>query len=263
MSKTDQVSLVQLEGDGSSEVPSPVVLHRISDLWTDTGYTSTTTKTLFAFGFHDEVATGTTLNAGATSISVSDVGGHYIWFSPASITIGGDVKIRGRKLNDDGTTEASPTEDTFTIGGGDTGHIYMSTARVADNASINRVSGFSGTLDYGLVSPYNAKGLMNVLEMAEIQFEPSNDSNYRLDWLIRKWTPGASGGLSDVMAQRTFRNSDTVKRAKENRPGHDHYLTIDDAIDLNNSDGEEGYIVTINRKSMHNINLRMRGYRQI
>ena len=39
--------------------------------------------------------------------------------------------------------------------------------------------------------------------------------------------------------------------------------TIDDAIDLNNSDGEEGYIVTINRKSMHNINLRMRGYRQI
>ena len=261
MSKTDQVSLVQLEGAG--DVPSPVVSHRVSDLWTDTGYTSATTKTLYAFGFHEEISSGTGLNALSPSISVVDVGGHYAWFRPTSVLSGGDVKIRGRKLNDDGTTEASPTEDVFTIGTGDVGHVYMSTARVADNASINRVSGFSGTIAYGLVSPYNAKGLMAVLEMAEIQFEPSDDSNYRLDWLIRKWVPGAGGGLSDVMSQRTFRDSDAVQRAKVDRPGHDHFLTIDDFIDLSNSDGAEGYIVTVNRKNMHNINLRMRGYRQI
>lgn len=204
-----------------------------------------------AFGSYIEDDTNAVLNT--NNQPNIDAKGSFVWFTYRSTKALGDgvVKIRGRRLEDDGDREGSPFEQSFDMSEATDGDVFVSDARLADNCGllVNAQGGFDGTVDYGTVSPEKFGGALTTLWGASVQFEPIEQliENWLVAWEIQAFRKGAGGGLSPLVAKRTFRHSDSpFKRAVHGRPGYDQHLDLDEMF---SGDPNEGVIVSVGVKA--------------
>ncbi len=204
-----------------------------------------------AIGSHKQHGTGVVINS--SNPRPFTARGNYAWFRFRSVKTVGDglVTIRGRRQLDDGSRDADPTNYDFDMGAASVDEVFVSSSRIADNVIIATSSsgGFDGTIDYGIVSPWNAAGAMSSLRGAESDFEPMGQvtENWLASWQIQTWRSGTSGGLTDIVPATVYRHNDSpFKQAEATEPGHVHNLEIAENFER----GPSGVICTVAVKSI-------------
>ncbi len=202
-------------------------------------------------GSYVEIATSAALKS--VSMPTLKAKSNFVWFKLQQVKTLGDglVTIRGRIRDDTGTREATPTDYQFDLTGAEVGDVFVSPARMSDNAGImvSGSGGFDGVIDYGTVSPWNLGGGMRYLWGAEISFEPIEQvvESWIVAWGIKRFKAGTAGGVSDLLASRTYRQNDTpFKAAEHGLPGHDHHYTLSQAF---SGDANEGIIFSVGLKA--------------
>lgn len=204
-----------------------------------------------AFGAYSEDDTNAVLNS--NNEPTIDAKGSFVWFTYRSTKALGDgvVKIRGRRLEDDGDREGTPFEQEFDMSEASDGDVFVSDARLADNCGllVSDSNSFDGTIDYGTVSPESFGGGLTTLWGASIQFEPIEQliENWLVAWEVQAFRAGSGGGLLPLVSKRTFRHSDSpFKRAENGRPGYDHHIDLGEAF---SGEPNEGLIIGVGVKA--------------
>lgn len=184
-----------------------------------------------SFGSHVELDTNAILNAGNQPTLKSF--GHYPYFRYRSTKSLGDGKvfIRGRLKQLDGSRDVSPTDLEFDVSSAVDGEVFVADTRMADNCSlmVSSSGGFDGSVDYGIVSPWNAGGMLRTLWGFEFDFVPVAPQIIE-NWLaavqIQGFQAGVGGGAFDIVPERLFRSTDTIKNAAPGQLGHDHHKNL-------------------------------------
>lgn len=203
-------------------------------------------------GSYVEHDTGAVLNT--NNQPTFNARGAFPWFRWVSTKAIGDglVTIRGRAKNDDGSRAGTPSEYEFDLNEYSTGHVFVSPIHMADNCGllVNSQGGFDGTIDYGVVAPFNIYGALGTLWGADAQIHPIDQliENWLFAWSIRKFVAGPSGGISNVVATRTYRHNDSpFKVAAHGEPGRDFHLKLNEQF--TQATPNEGIIIDIAAKA--------------